>query len=365
MKRLLIIFAGLLWVVSAQAASFDCAKAGTKVEKLICADAGLSKLDEELNAAYKAALQDKNQVENIQQAQKQWLKGRNTCSDDACLKATYQVRVHELAATQKQAGTKPQSKTDEYTLVEQNPEQTGEYLSHIEPDSQVCQLYLDNLNYFAHQNIPMSCNRPIAPQFKSRIQEVEWEDLKPADYPELFRQVVLFVSRGQDKTQDALKKHEAKLVTNEYVFRRAKLELSGELEWHGFTFGQSSPTQPYSGKFYIVQYGRNPTDTQRSVGPCKPVRGNISLYDETKRWNNYSEDLEMYKVNAEMNAIVDQLVSLGHGVVGEYMRLIDGKPYVEKNDTDASIYLLRVNLEPPVFLESLCKYQFNHSQARK
>ncbi len=31
-----------------QAASFDCGKAGTKVEKLICADAELSKLDEKL-----------------------------------------------------------------------------------------------------------------------------------------------------------------------------------------------------------------------------------------------------------------------------------------------------------------------------
>src|SRR3990167_6280936 len=34
--------------IPAQAASFDCAKAATKVEILICADAELSKLDDEL-----------------------------------------------------------------------------------------------------------------------------------------------------------------------------------------------------------------------------------------------------------------------------------------------------------------------------
>lgn len=36
-----------LVAVPVQAASFDCGKAGTKVEKLVCADAELSKLDED------------------------------------------------------------------------------------------------------------------------------------------------------------------------------------------------------------------------------------------------------------------------------------------------------------------------------
>lgn len=255
---------------------------------------------------------------------------------------------------------------DEYVSVNQDLEKTGEYLSHIEPDQVVCELYQKNLNYFAHQNVPMSCNRPIASQFKNRIQEVEWEDLKPADYPELFRQVVVFESQGYDKFPDALKKHEAKLATKEYVFRRAKLALSGELRWHGFTFGLSSPQQQlYSGKFYIVQYGRNNTDTERPTEPCKPVRGSISLYDDSRRWNDYTEDLAMYEVNVEMNAVINQWGTLDRGMRGEHMRLIDGKPYVEKNDTDASIYLLRVNLAFPVFLESLCKYQFKPSKARR
>ena len=53
MKCILNLFGLLVLTLPVQAASFDCAKAGTKVEKLICGDAGLSKLDDELAAAYK------------------------------------------------------------------------------------------------------------------------------------------------------------------------------------------------------------------------------------------------------------------------------------------------------------------------
>ena len=41
--------------LSAQAASFDCSKAQTKVEHLICGDAELSKLDEKLGQEFQYA----------------------------------------------------------------------------------------------------------------------------------------------------------------------------------------------------------------------------------------------------------------------------------------------------------------------
>jgi hypothetical protein len=94
MKCILYLF-GLL-ALPVQAASFDCAKAGTKIEKLICADAELSKLDEELNAAYKTVLQDEKRADSIRQAQKQWMKERNACSEAACVKRVYEVRLHGL-----------------------------------------------------------------------------------------------------------------------------------------------------------------------------------------------------------------------------------------------------------------------------
>lgn len=52
-----------------QRAGFDCSKATTKIEKMICADAGLSKLDEQLDTAYKTALQGKKQAGAVRQSE--------------------------------------------------------------------------------------------------------------------------------------------------------------------------------------------------------------------------------------------------------------------------------------------------------
>lgn len=96
----LICMAGALLIAqSAGAASFDCAKASTKVEHIICDTPEISKLDEELNAAYKNALQDEKQAATIRQAQKQWMKERNACGEVDCLVKAYRERIGELNAT--------------------------------------------------------------------------------------------------------------------------------------------------------------------------------------------------------------------------------------------------------------------------
>ena len=78
--------------------SFDCAKAQTRVEKLICSDAGLRELDEHLGryyAAGRAAVEGASAC--LQSDQAQWLKTvRNQCADASCLKAAYLDRLGEL-----------------------------------------------------------------------------------------------------------------------------------------------------------------------------------------------------------------------------------------------------------------------------
>ena len=89
-----------LWLVlgcSAHAASFDCAKAQTSVEKLICADVDLSKLDEDMAAAYTKSANVSGGAASIRRRQKQWLKERNACVDAACVKSAYQSRARTLA----------------------------------------------------------------------------------------------------------------------------------------------------------------------------------------------------------------------------------------------------------------------------
>ncbi len=79
-----------------QAASFDCGKASMKVEKLICADEKLSRLDEQLAAAYVEALKSTDPA-RLKAEQKAWLKGRNQCADVACIEAAYRQRTRALS----------------------------------------------------------------------------------------------------------------------------------------------------------------------------------------------------------------------------------------------------------------------------
>jgi len=84
--------------LTASAASFACAKAKTKTEKLICSDVVISSLDETLAAAYKKAY---NRVENkigLKQSQRDWLSSYQltSCDNAACLKKELSERIEIL-----------------------------------------------------------------------------------------------------------------------------------------------------------------------------------------------------------------------------------------------------------------------------
>ncbi|MBT0568880.1 DUF1311 domain-containing protein [Curvibacter sp. CHRR-16] len=91
---------GMLLIANtgAQAASFDCAKAQSKVEKMICADAELSKLDGDLGHAWKLHLRDNKFQDQFRNTQKHWIAKRNECADAQCLKQTYQARLQQMAS---------------------------------------------------------------------------------------------------------------------------------------------------------------------------------------------------------------------------------------------------------------------------
>ena len=90
-------------------ASFDCGKATSEVEKLICSDDELSKLDESLNKAYLQALKRTDTKKQIVETQKQWLNNeRNACQNAKCIKRAYEARMKEVGWS---------SSADEYVLV--------------------------------------------------------------------------------------------------------------------------------------------------------------------------------------------------------------------------------------------------------
>jgi uncharacterized protein len=92
-----IIFTSLFLLVTAQAASFDCRKARTKIEKLICSNDELSKLDESLSEVYLRALNRADIKQQTIESQRQWLKyERNVCQNAECVKNAYETRIKEL-----------------------------------------------------------------------------------------------------------------------------------------------------------------------------------------------------------------------------------------------------------------------------
>lgn len=80
-------------------ASFDCRKAATKIEKLICSDKKISQLDRSLASAYKAALKLSSAKEDLKNEQLLWLKNeRAKCERISCLEQAYDKRIQILDA---------------------------------------------------------------------------------------------------------------------------------------------------------------------------------------------------------------------------------------------------------------------------
>jgi len=75
------------------AASFDCAKASSPTEKMICQNPKISKLDDRLSEVYKEV---RKADASVVEEQKSWLKDARACKDEKCLENAYGIRVEEL-----------------------------------------------------------------------------------------------------------------------------------------------------------------------------------------------------------------------------------------------------------------------------
>jgi uncharacterized protein len=94
---------GAALATSVNAASFDCRKAGTAIEKMICGDQRLSALDEALASSFKEAM--RTNPGTARPAQLEWLKQRNACQDVACVAAAYQSRISDLRSSSLDPGS--------------------------------------------------------------------------------------------------------------------------------------------------------------------------------------------------------------------------------------------------------------------
>jgi len=118
---------------AAQAASFDCAKASSQVEKAICANPDLSRTDEVLARAYATALGGLSDAakQAMQASQREWLGfAALACTVDAkpftaaptedqqgCLNSVYRSRIGELGQSRMEGDWRVYPKTS-YSLVD-------------------------------------------------------------------------------------------------------------------------------------------------------------------------------------------------------------------------------------------------------
>ncbi|KGS70679.1 hypothetical protein X979_5494 [Burkholderia pseudomallei MSHR7527] len=80
-------------------ASFDCAKASSRIEKLICSTPQAADADVRLASAYSAARAKASDPTALKADQRKWMKDeRDACSDAECLVKVTEARIHALAA---------------------------------------------------------------------------------------------------------------------------------------------------------------------------------------------------------------------------------------------------------------------------
>ncbi|HEY9162843.1 MAG TPA: hypothetical protein VIS94_17335 [Desulfomonilia bacterium] len=123
MGNIRIIFTALIVLIPAisVAAGFNCERASSSIEKMICGNPDLSLMDESMTAAYKKAVAGASDSAPLSADQKLWLKNtRNACRDVSCLKKAYQERTAELNKWNEPADKNDRDIFGNYTITRDN-----------------------------------------------------------------------------------------------------------------------------------------------------------------------------------------------------------------------------------------------------
>ncbi len=171
---------------SLQAASFDCTKAATSVEKMICSNPTVSQLDSELGSAYQVVVKSADNKNEIKRLQRAWLKNeRNLCKDVACLIQIYQDRINFLSSIIRAPaiskgfgfGALLMRDAKKHSLNDSFPLKFKLVFGEAYP---FCQSYVDMLNKTKYMEYPI-CERKVLPgygQFKALVWDVVADEVE-------------------------------------------------------------------------------------------------------------------------------------------------------------------------------------------
>jgi hypothetical protein len=183
--------------------SFDCGKATTEVEKTICADARLSKLDTDLAATYRDAMSnpaDPTKKRDVRSAQAAWLKSRNACTDKICIEVMYRTRIAMLAAVVTPESAQPVTPlTTDY----------GKFWLTYGIGTKVCEAYLERLNRSFYEHHP-KCDRPENDEVEG-FRSLERAKLSAEDMVSFWASVESFLDSGDPERWKAADTSDRKL----------------------------------------------------------------------------------------------------------------------------------------------------------
>jgi uncharacterized protein len=94
--RVVAVALSLASLNAAHAGGINCAKAKSRVERLICGSKELVAADAALSDVYRETVDAAADGDKVVQSQRAWLKQRDACADAKCLAETYQSRTDAL-----------------------------------------------------------------------------------------------------------------------------------------------------------------------------------------------------------------------------------------------------------------------------
>lgn len=106
--KTLFAWTALSLAFGVHAASFDCAKASSSLEKMICENPSISEQDSTLSRLYGWVIEEASLASKpkITSAQKNWITQiRDICTTTTCLASAYGARIEELATIKFDGGT--------------------------------------------------------------------------------------------------------------------------------------------------------------------------------------------------------------------------------------------------------------------
>jgi len=308
---LTIILSALLF-----GASFDCTKATTNVEKMICQNESLSKLDENLSQSFKEAMQQSTDKEQLKKVQLGWLKERNTCKSVKCIKQKYEERLLSFENAQYIKQLKIDNNTslyyvDYHVLIADL--QNGKYQINKQclqcQKNEICKAFIDDIN---NHNIEW-----LTPT----VQTLDFNDASLQEYLKSFSSWV----------QSQLEERVYLTASNRYFDTNRENK-----NWHDY---------PYKAK-WVKLYAIND-----SVNPFYFIlvdgfyNSNLGLFGERRE-----NDIPYASSNSNIDNIVDDA---GHEALGIYALLDKNSKKIDKFDYVESTVKLSKIMSP---IRELIKY---------